>query len=659
MIVGVIGSGSIGPDLAYGFLSALGRVDGARVYLNDIQSEALEAGVARIKGYLHKGVSRGKLSAKAAADIESKLHPTLKLSDLADCSYVLEAATEHLPIKKQILAQIESVVSPQCLIGFATSGIPRHQIAAEATHAERCFVNHPFFPAWRSLPIEVVGGGDQALTNQMLTVMTQLGKVPVLTADVECFAADDIFCNYISEAARIVEEGIANPAQVDRIINDAVGGGGPFNVMDLTRGNLLTVHCQELMRDAETGSAWFEPPQILSTQGNDLWHNRKAPLDARYDEALREVVLNRMMAVLFGRTFFVLDQKICEAADLDWMTRTALGFSTGILTLARAWGMPRVHSICTQFQSQFEGFKLTKSVIEQIEPKFAPNLRAHRDGEIEVITIQRPEAKNALNAETLADLRAHLEHVREDDNVSAVVLTGHEGALAGADINELAELKTLPEAEALCLRGQAVLNYIEDYPKLIMMAVNGPVMGGGAELSMACHGRVVGPRTIVSQPEVNLGIIPGYGGTQRLPRLVGPERAWKMLRDASVMYAGQAVEWGWARLLAESTESSGVVTETVTLARRILAGDVKIDRINTGPVTVTEALPEIHIAHRSLVIDHILQRAFREGLRLPLREGLALEARFVGEAVETVDCDIGMKNFAQNGPRTPALFMHE
>ena len=105
MIVGVIGSGSIGPDLAYGFLTALSRVDGAKVYLNDIKKEALDAGVARIEGYLKKGVSRGKLSARAARAIQERLHPTLELSDLAGCEYVLEAATEQLPIKRQILAR--------------------------------------------------------------------------------------------------------------------------------------------------------------------------------------------------------------------------------------------------------------------------------------------------------------------------------------------------------------------------------------------------------------------------------------------------------------------------------------------------------------------------------------------------------------------------
>ena len=156
MIVGVIGSGAIGPDLAYGFVSALAGDPDGRVILHDIKTEALEAGLARIQGYVKKGVDRGKLSPKVAAAIGGKLVTTEDLADLADCDYVLEAATEDLEIKKVILANVEKVVRPDCLIGFATSGLPRARIAADTTHPERCFVNHPFFPAWRAMPIEVV-----------------------------------------------------------------------------------------------------------------------------------------------------------------------------------------------------------------------------------------------------------------------------------------------------------------------------------------------------------------------------------------------------------------------------------------------------------------------------------------------------------------------
>ena len=149
MNVGVIGSGSIGPDLAYGFLSAIAR-SGGTVLLHDIRKEALDAGVARIGKYMEKAIARGKLSAKDAAAMRQHLVPTLELEQLAGCEYVLEAATEHLETKRAILRNLERVVSKDCLVGFATSGLPRARIVEGVQHPGRCFVNHPFYPAWRA-----------------------------------------------------------------------------------------------------------------------------------------------------------------------------------------------------------------------------------------------------------------------------------------------------------------------------------------------------------------------------------------------------------------------------------------------------------------------------------------------------------------------------
>jgi enoyl-CoA hydratase/3-hydroxyacyl-CoA dehydrogenase len=655
MIVGVLGSGSIGPDLAYGFLSALASVEGARVYLNDIRQDALDAGVARIQGYLKKGVSRGKIAPHKAEKIAAKLHPTLQLEDLAECTYVLEAATEQLPIKKIILASLEKVVSSECLIGFATSGIPRALIASEALHPKRCFVNHPFFPAWRALPVEIVGSDDDILTEQMMHTMRFLGKVPVKTLDVACFAADDIFCNYISEAVRLVEEGVATPAQIDRIVNEAVGGGGPFNVMDLTRGNLLTVHCQEMMRDVPTGTSWFEPPALLSTQGNQAWHDRKNPQPSHYDEATQTRVLDRIMAVLFARSFFVLDYQICGAADLDWMTRTALGFQVGLLSLARQWGMDRVKEVCLAYQKEFPKFEVTQTITNGGSFDFCANLRMEIDGDIGVITLQRPEVKNALSEDTLQDLEKTLHLLNENNQVKGIVITGYDGAIAGADIGELATLRTHDEAELLCLKGQGVLNRIEANQKPIVMALNGPVMGGGAELSMACHGRIVGPRFIMSQPEVNLGLIPGYGGTQRLPRLIGCEKAWTLLRNGQVIGAKKAVEWGWANCLSQLD----LIGDAKALIQDHLHGKITLAPVDPSPLDIPTSLPNVDLGHRSLTIDTLLVDVFKRGLALPLLEGLAVEADGVGRAVEKVDFDIGMTNFLQNGPRVPALFVHE
>jgi enoyl-CoA hydratase/3-hydroxyacyl-CoA dehydrogenase len=655
MNVGVIGSGSIGPDLAYGFVSALAKTKGGKVYLLDIKKEALDAGMDRIRGYIGKGLSRGKIHPKAAKAMEASLVPTMEIKDLADCDYVLEAATEDLPVKQAILKQLEEVVSKDCLIGFATSGIPRSRIAAKVEHPERCFVNHPFFPAWRSMPIEIVLSENEAFSQRMLDTMKLLGKVPVITADVPCFAADDIFCNYCAEAARLFEEGTATPAQVDKIVNKAVGGGGPFNVMDLTRGNLLNIHCLDLMKDAPTGSEWFAPPPIFAKQANTPWIDRKNPGDPSHDEALKNEVLDRILAVLLARTYFVVDNDICDPSDLNWLTRTALGFRTGLLDLAENLGADRVHEICTAYAERFPGFAVPASIAEKRLKKFYRNLTIARDGEIAVVTIRRPEVMNALDDQTMAELTAAFDDLDDDDSVRGVVLTGFGGSLAGADIMELAVLKSASDAEAKCLRGHEVLYRISGMSKPVVAALDGAVLGGGAELSMACHARVVGRGLMLGQPEVNLGIIPGYGGTQRLPRLIGLTRGLDLLRTGRAVGAKEACEWGWA-----TGEPVGdPVASAKELVRAHLAGDTKVAAVSPEPMEVPRELPKIDIGHRSLAIDSILVKVIREGLTKPLAEGLEVEARGFGRCKMTVDYDIGMKNFIQNGPRVPADFLHE
>ncbi|MBI4822110.1 MAG: enoyl-CoA hydratase/isomerase family protein [Deltaproteobacteria bacterium] len=655
MRVGVIGSGSIGPDLAYGFVSALSKDPLARVYLVDIKQEALDQGVQRIKGYVTKGVQRGKLDQRAAKAVESCLVPTLKLKDLAECEYVLEAASEDLGVKRRILAQLEGIVRPDCLIGFATSGLPRAQIAIEARHPGRCFVNHPFFPAWRSLPIEVVSSGYPELEQRMLETLRKLGKVPISTADVPCFAADDIFCNYISEAARIVEEGWATPAQVDKIVNDAIGGGGPFNVMDATRGNLLTVHCQELMLQAPTGSAWFTPPALLRKQGNSPWLDKKGGADPSHDDAIKQRVLDRILAVLFARACFVVDRGICEPAELNWMTRMALGFSKGLLELAGELGAERVHTLCSTYAATHPGFEVPRSIALKSLPSFDANVRAEIIDGIAVLRVFRPEVKNALSARTIQELARAMDALIADSSVKGIVFTSYDGSLAGADILELAALPDAKACEKICLDSHRVFERISKSPKPVVAALNGPVMGGGAEISMACHARVVGNNLLLSQPEVNLGIIPGYGGTQRLPRLIGFERAFELLRTGRAVGAREACEWGWARGAPEDDP----VRAARALIKQVLAGEAKLPRMDEAPMNVPSVLPKVDVAHRSLAIDAILVDVLRTGLAKPLSEGLAVEAKGFGRCRGTVDMDIGMKNFMQNGPRVPAAFLHE
>jgi enoyl-CoA hydratase/carnithine racemase len=516
-------------------------------------------------------------------------------------------------------------------------------------------VNHPFFPAWRALPIEVVLSDDDALGRRMVAVLRDLGKVPIVTTDVACFAADDIFVNYCAEAARMFEEGLATPAQIDQVVDQAVGGGGPFLVMDLTRGNPLNVHCLELMRAAPTGSAWFDPPAIFRTQGVKPWHAPGEPTRAPCAPETARQIRDRILAVLIARTYFVADHGICAPSDLDWLTRNALGFSTGLLDLAEKLGAAEAHRVCSEFAAGHPGFEVPDSIRERRLLRFARNVLVERDGDVAVVVVRRPEVRNALSSATMRELDEAFAALAADADVRGIVLTSFDGAIAGADIGELAALPDAAACEATARASQAVLDGIAASRKPVVAAVDGPVLGGGAELSMACHARVVGPSLVLGQPEVNLGIIPGSGGTQRLPRLVGLERAAELLRTGRTLSAEEACAWGWAT----GAPAADVVAAAKALVRAHLDGRVKLAPVDPAPLRLPERLPAVDLGHRSLAIDAILVDVMREGLKLSLREGLRVEARGFGRCKATVDMDIGMKNFIQNGPRVPAAFLHE
>ncbi|MDP6797994.1 MAG: enoyl-CoA hydratase-related protein, partial [Candidatus Krumholzibacteria bacterium] len=371
--------------------------------------------------------------------------------------------------------------------------------------------------------------------------------------------------------------------------------------------------------------------------------------------ALEREVLDRILAVLMARTFFVFDREICHPRELNWLTRNALGFSKGLLDLAEEMGMEKVHEICTAYAKNNPGFELSESILEKRRPLFARNVETRLEGEIAELVIRRPEAMNALNERTLQELDAELDLLEKDDSVKGVVLTSFGGSLAGADILELAALETAEEARAKCLSGQKVLLRIAAFPKPVVAALDGPVLGGGAEISMACHARVVGRKLMLGQPEVNLGIIPGYGGTQRLPRLIGLERSLDLLRTGRPVGAKEACQWGWAE--------GEAVDDPVAGARKLiaqgLAGERALQALDSSPMELPNEFPALDIGHHSLAVDALLVKVLREGLSLPLEEGILVEADGFATCRRLVDYDVGMNNFLQNGPRVPAVFMNE
>lgn len=218
------------------------------------------------------------------------------------------------------------------------------------------------------------------------------------------------------------------------------------------------------------------------------------------------------------------------------------------------------------------------------------------------ITLNRPDKLNALNRATLVELDAAVAAAGSDDAVHAVVITGagEKAFVAGADISELNTLGPV-EAKEFALRGQAVFNRIERLAKPVVAAVNGFALGGGCELAMSCHLRVASVNAIFGQPEVKLGLIPGYAGTQRLPRLVGRGRALEILLTGRNVGAEEAERIGLVNTVCQPEELAASVNG---LLGKILAN---------GPLAV---------AHCIEAVNH--------GLDMPFDDGCLLEATLFG-----------------------------
>jgi len=241
-----------------------------------------------------------------------------------------------------------------------------------------------------------------------------------------------------------------------------------------------------------------------------------------------------------------------------------------------------------------------------------------KDG-IAYVTLNRPKVLNALNQRTWQDLRAAFEDARDDATVRGVILTGagDKAFVAGADIGEIAHL-TAVDAERSSRYGQDVLTLVENLGKPVIAAVNGFALGGGCETAMACTIRVASEHARFGQPEVTLGIIPGGGGTQRLPRLVGKGRALQIILSGAMMTAQEAYRIG---LVNEVVPATDLIPRAEAILKQIFAN---------APVAIRFSL-----------------EAVNRGMETSQAEGMALEASLFGLCAGTEDKNEGTQAFLQ------------
>jgi len=247
------------------------------------------------------------------------------------------------------------------------------------------------------------------------------------------------------------------------------------------------------------------------------------------------------------------------------------------------------------------------------------NVLYEKKDSIAYVTLNRPKVLNALNKKTWADLRTAFEAARDDAAVRGVILTGagDKAFIAGADISELANLSAVGAEESSTF-GQEVLNLVENLGKPVIAAINGFALGGGCETAMACTIRVASEHAKFGQPEVKLGLIPGGGGTQRMPRLVGKGRALQIILSGEIISAQEAYRIG---LVNEVVPAADVITRAEAILKQIFSN---------APIAVKYSL-----------------EAVNKGLETSVAEGLSLEASLFGLCAGTEDKTEGTQAFLQ------------
>lgn len=247
------------------------------------------------------------------------------------------------------------------------------------------------------------------------------------------------------------------------------------------------------------------------------------------------------------------------------------------------------------------------------------NVLLEKKGHIAVATINRPKALNALNSQVLEDIDQLVEQVKADDEIRALVITGsgEKAFVAGADIGEMSTL-TKAEGEAFGKKGNDVFRKLETLPIPTIAAVNGFALGGGCELSMACDIRLASEKARFGQPEVGLGITPGFGGTQRLPRIVGVSKAMELILTAKTIKADEAKAIG---LVSEVYPAEELMDKAMELANAICAN---------AQIAVCES-----------------KRCIRMGMQTDIHTGSAFEAEAFGVTCGTEDKNEGMGAFLE------------
>lgn len=627
--IAVVGAGDMGHGIA-----EVALIAGYKVYLHDIAPEFLERGVSRMMESLEKLVAKGRVDKDHFAKIKSELLvPCIEIKDAVETAdLIIEAVPEIMTLKKVIFGQVEVHAPENAIIASNTSTIKISQLADAVRRPDKFLGLHYFNPAVLMTLVEVIRGNETSDETMQIgyDFVLKNAKVPVrVEKDSPGFIVNRVQAPAVVLLNSILDNKIALPEEIDAVMRKLGMPMGPFETMDYT-GLDINVNgadylAKEIHPDFKAGKIISELVQDgnigkKSGKGFFDWSNGRPLIDL--EKATDKFDPMDLVAVNANEATRIVEMGVCTLADVDTAIINATGNPFGLIAMIKDIKpeelAKRLENLAEQFNKEI--FKPTDMIKKGgYVPKAPQTIHVVKTGYVATITIDHPPV-NSWNLETINQFETAVDEVENDKAVRVVILTGagKKCFSAGFDVGDAVNVIEISR------KGRILWQRIDQFPKPVIAALNGFALGGGLELAMCCHFRIMAdhPNNKIGLTELNLGILPGWGGTQTLSRIVGKTRALEMILFSERIDAKQALAVG---LINRVSTPENLEKDTLALAEKLA---------ERPPIAVTGVL-----------------KAMSAGEYEGRTKGWAVEAHYTELASHSADAQEGFMAFFEK--RTP------
>ena len=647
--VSVLGAGNMGHGIA-----EVAALAGFEVTLRDINEGLVQSGYENIEWSLDKLVEKDRLSADEAEATISRIEPVVDLADaVGEADVIIEVVPEVMDIKTEVYTEVEQHAPDEAILATNTSSLSITDLSEATDRPEQFCGMHFFNPPVRMELVEVIAGDHT--TDETLDLVSALAdamaKTPVrVHKDSPGFIVNRVLIPLLNEAAWLVDEGTATIAEVDATAKFDMGlPMGAFELADQI-GIDVSYHVLDYMHGT-LGDAYRPCPLLVEKVEADAVGKKAGEGFYDYDDggaeippdAGREEIADRLLAVMANEVAGLVQHDVADAEAIDRAMQLGAGFPDGPAKMADDRGLESLVAVLDErFESTDEPRYDAVGRLRELAaanrgfypasddeaPMAFETIQVDREGRIGRITLDRPHQMNTVSAELLEELATAVVDLDADSEVRCILLSGagDRAFCAGADVSGLASDPDALDAMEFSRTGQQTFGKLEACETPVVAAVDGYCLGGGMELATVADLRIASERAQFGQPEHNLGLLPGWGGTQRLSHLIGESRAKEIIFTGDRFDAETMVDYGFLTEVVDSDdldEAAMELAETLAAGPPIAQGFTK--RAMLAGREDTDAGLEIEAQAFGLLMD---TDDLREGLRAFMNDD---EPEFTGE----------------------------